>query len=352
VNGLVDFEAVLESALPERGQILAVPLSGAIEGFVADQVDAFVATDVFRELWVGAAEVAHTAAVRVLKGEAEALETDDGTITLNLVPVVNQVLQRLTAASPEILGRQVDLPDVSVDDIPEAAITRIEDALGRDLPDDLGQITVYDDGALEAAQEALRLFEQLVIVSVVGTVVFAGAALWVSQRRRRTLLQLVVGAAIGMVILRRVAFRLRDDLAELPPRPAGRAAADLAVGDFLDPLLTFSQWVLIGLAVVALVAVATADYPWVVTLRHRIADLAGRVFGAARRGATDDATVNWIAGHGDVLQVAVGVVTLVLLWILPLSWPGVLIVLAAGVAAAVAVRRVHATTDGDLAPAP
>jgi hypothetical protein len=350
---LVDFEAVLEEALPERGRLLVAPLSSAVEGFVGDQVDAFVATDAFRRLWVGAAELAHTGAVRVLRGEATNLETGDGTITLNLVPIVNQVLARITAASPEILGRQVDIPDVTLDDVPEAAVTKLEDALGRELPENFGQITVYDDGTLEAAQEGLELFDRLVVVFVVAMVLFAALALWVSQRRRRTTLQLVIGATLGLVLLRRIIFRLEDEVAELPPRPAGKEAAGLAAGNFLDPLLEFTQWALVGLVVVALVAVLTADYPWVVSLRHRIAAVVGSAAGAVGRGATDDATVRWIAGHHELLQVAVAVAALLALWVLDLSWLGVLVVLVVAAGAALAVRRVHLPApDEGLVPAP
>ncbi len=356
VFALVDVQAVLEEALPERGRLLAGPLSGAVEGFVADQVDAFVATDAFRRLWVGAAEISHKAAVRVLKGEATNLETGDGTITLNLVPVVNQVLARLTAASPEILGRQVDIPDVTLDDVPDAAVTKLEDALGRDLPENFGQITVYDDGTLEAAQEGLKRFDQLVVLFVAGMVVFAPLALWISQRRRRTLLQLVIGATLGLVLLRRVIFRLEDEVAELPPRPAGKEAADLAASSFLDPLLTFTQLVLIGLVVVGLVAVLTAEYPWVVRLRRRVAAVTGSAVGAVGRGATDDATVRWVAGHQELLQAGVAVLALLALWTLDLSWFGVLVVLAVAAGLAVAVRRVHPPDapppDEGLVPAP
>jgi hypothetical protein len=357
IVGLVDLEAVLEDALPPERQrlvaALAAPLSGAVEGFVGDHVDAFVATDAFRRLWVGAAELAHTAAVRVLRGEATNLRTSDGSITLNLVPVVNQVLARITEVSPEVLGRQVDIPDVSLDDVPEAAVTKLESALGRDLPEDFGQVTVYDDGALAAAQDGLKLFDELVVVFVVGMVLLAALALWVSQRRRRTTLQLVIGATLGLVLLRRVIFRLEAEVAELPPRPAGREAAGLAAGNFLDPLLSFTQWALVGLVVVGLVAVLTADYPWVVALRRRVATVAGSAFGAVGRGATDDATVRWIAGHQELLQVAVAIVALLALWVLDLSWLGVLVVLAVAGGVALSVRRVHLPApDEGLVPAP
>jgi hypothetical protein len=357
IVGLVDLEAVLEDALPpDRSRLvaaLAAPLSGAVEGFVGDQVDAFVATDAFRRLWVGAAELAHAGAVRVLRGEATNLQTSDGTITLNLVPVVNQVLTRITAASPEILGRQVNIPDVSLDDVPEAAVAKLESALGRDLPEDFGQVTVYDDGTLAAAQDGLDLFDKLVVVFVVAMALFAALALSVSQRRRRTTLQLVIGATLGLVLLRRVIFRLEDEVAELPPRPAGKEAAGLAASNFLDPLLTLTQLMLIGLVVVGLIAVLTADYPRVVSLRRRVAALVGSAAGAVGRGTTDDATVRWVAGHQELLQAGVAILAVIALWTLALSWLGVLIVLAIAGAVVLAVRRVHPPApDEGLVPAP
>jgi len=50
LNQLIDPEQILEDALPDRAQILAVPLSGAVENFVGDQVSTFVASDTFARL--------------------------------------------------------------------------------------------------------------------------------------------------------------------------------------------------------------------------------------------------------------------------------------------------------------
>jgi hypothetical protein len=341
VTALVDVRALLEDALPERGQLLAGPLSNAVDGFVRDKVDEFVATDAFERLWVGAARLSHEAAVRLLRGEATNVQTSDGSITLNLVPVVNQVLARLTAASPEILGRQVDIPDVTLEDVPDAAITKLERALGRPLPKDFGQVTVYDNGKLQAAQDGLELFDQFMVAFAVATPIFLVLALWVSQRRRRTVLQLVVGAGLGLVLLRRVMFRVQDDVAALPPRPAGQQAAGLALHNFIDPLLTFTEWALAAIAIVGAVAVLTSDYPWVVSLRHRVRTVAASATGAVQRGATDEGTVRWVAGHQELLQFAVGALALVALWVLDLSWLGVLLVLLVAAGLVLFVRRVH-----------
>ena len=324
---VVDPRALFAEVLPERGQLLAVPLANAVEGFVRDRVESFVGSDEFERLWVGAVTVAHEAAVRLLRGESEAVVAENGQVTLNLLPVVNAVLQRITAASPEILGREVDLPDVTVDDIPDIAIVRLEDALGVDLGDDFGQFTVYDDGKLEAVQEGVRLFDRLVVLLLPLGVVLAGGALWLSTRRRRTLLQLSAGLALGMVLIRRVGFRLQDEVASLPPTAEGRRAGAAAAEQFLHPLTTFAAWTLAVAGVVGAVAVLTGGYPWVTSLRRNAGELWARVVTTTGERARDEATVAWIGDHRDFLLIGGVVVGLVLLWIADLSWAGLLLVL-------------------------
>ena len=349
---VVDPEALFQEVLPERGQILAVPLANAVEGFVGDQVESFLGTEQFERLWSGAIAVAHEGAVRVLRDESEAVTTEDGQITLNLLPVINAVLAQITAQSPELLGREVDLPDVTVEEIPEAAITRIEDALGVELDDDFGQFTVYDDGTLSAAQDAISLFDRLVVVLLPLGVLLAALAVWLSHRRRRTLLQLCAGLAIGMVLIRRVGFRLEDEIGALPPRPQGQESARLAADAFLLPLTDFGAWVLAGAAIVAAVAVLTGAYPWVVSLRRRAVGLWGLAVATTTERARDEATVAWITQHRDALLAAGGIAGLVILWFVDLSWAGLLIVLALTAAFEIAVYRIGTQPEPPAAAPP
>lgn len=337
---IVDPEALFAEVLPERGQLLAAPLANAVEGFVRDRVESFVATDQFERLWVGALSAAHSTSVRVLRGESVAVTTENGQVTLNLVPVLNAVLAQITAESPEILGRQVNLPDVSVDDIPEAAIARVEDALGIQLDDDFGQFTVYDDGTLETAQRGVDLFDRFVVVLLPLGIGIAAWALWLSHRRRRTLLQLCAGIALGMVLVRRVGFRLQDEVASLPPTTAGRrAAADIAE-PFVDPLVTFAALTLGAVAVIAAVAVLTGPYPWAITARRSGAQLVARATAATAERSRDEATVVWVADHRDTLLIAGAVCGLALLWIADLSWTGLIAIVAPVAAFEVAVYRI------------
>ncbi len=342
---LVDPEAIFREVLPERASVLAVPLSSAIESFVADRVDSFVASDAFATLWNRALRRAHETAVKVLRDESDAVEATGGTVTIDLAPAIQAVLDRITAASPEILGREVDIPDVSVDDVPDAVRTRLENRLGRDLDEGFGQITIYDDGKLEEAQAAIRLFDRVVVTSVVVAFVLMALAMWISPRRRRTLLQLAVGIALGMVLLRRVALLLEEDVADLARTPAGAEAAANAIDSFLDPLHSFAGWVLVVLAVVMVLAVATADYPWVRRVRRGVVALATRIGRPVADTAHDDAVVTWVATHRTPLLVmGAGVGLLVLAWA-DLTWLGTLLVLAVLGAYALVIHRLGGVSE-------
>jgi hypothetical protein len=333
VMSLIDPEAYLERVLPERGQALAAPLTSALRGFVNDEVDTFFASDTFDRLWVEVNRRAHTRAVAVLEGDTGNLEIEGDNVEMNLVPVINQVLAQISEASPEILGRTVDLPTVTVDDIPQAAIEKIEDALGRDVPDDFGQFTVFQAQRLEQVQDAVSLFERLVVAAVVAAVLLLALTLWVSPRRRRTLLQLMVGITLGVVLLRRLGLRLEDDVVDLA-NPDNQGAVRVVVGAFVSSLLDATAWILAITVTVLTVALLTGPYRWAGALRHGVASaghIAGRAVNAAVTRSRDERTVRWVDAHRDALQLGAIAVAVLVLLVADLSWLGlVLLALVVG----------------------
>ncbi|MGH9227532.1 MAG: hypothetical protein ACRD07_02170 [Acidimicrobiales bacterium] len=334
VMGVIDPEELIESALPERGQILAAPLTGAVREFVNDQVDSFLASDTFQRLWRQINQRAHERVVAVLEGDVPPnLQIQGDDVVLNVVPVLNQVLARIGETSPEIFGRTVDLPTVTVDDIPQAAVRRIENALGQDLPDDFGQFTVFDASRLEQVQDTVTLFNRLVVGAVVAAIVLFALTLWVSPGRRRTLLQLTVGIAPGVVLIRRLGLRLEDDVVELV-RPENREAVGVVVGAFVSSLVDATSWILGIAAVVAVAALVTGPYPWAQALRSGTVSgaraLAGAVGSAVAR-RPDDPVVAWVGAHREVLQIGGIVAGILALLVLDLSWLGlVLLVVLVG----------------------
>lgn len=352
--GVIDAEAFFESVLPERGQALAAPLTSALRGFVEDQVDAFLASDEFERLWVEINRRAHTRVVDVLEGDTGNLQIEDGEVVMNLVPVLNGVLAQMGEVSPEIFGRTVDIPTVTVDDIPEDAVAKVEDALGRDLPDDFGQFTVFDAQRLEAVQDAVSVFDRLVVAAVVLTVVLIALTLWVSPRRRRTLLQLTVGIALGVVLIRRLGLRLEEDVLELV-EPENREAVGVVVGAFVDSLLDATAWILAAAALIAVVALLSGPYGWAVALRRRIASvavaLAAAVGGAVTR-RPDEATVTWVRQHREILQVGGIVAAIVVLLAVDVSWFGLLVLALVIGGFELAVTRIAQLTPHGPEPEP
>ena len=145
----VNPEAVLRENLPDRARILAVPLSAAIEDFVGEQVDKFYASDAFEEVWTIAATRAHDAAIATLRGDNPAITTDDEKVTINFIPLINEVLARILEEAPGLVGSDAKLPTITVDDVPSEAREKLGDALGVNLDDDFGTFTIYDDGKLQ-----------------------------------------------------------------------------------------------------------------------------------------------------------------------------------------------------------
>lgn len=339
VMKLVDPKALFEDVLPERGQLLAVPLSGAVEGFVGDQVATFVASDAFARLWVGINEQAHAAAVRVLKGDSDVVQAGDDEITLNLVPVINQVLSRITSASPELFGRTVDIPDVQIDEVPTAAIDAVNNAFGTDLPEDFGQITIYDQGALKEVQDAIALFDRIVVLSVIVFVLATVGAIALSVDRRRTVLQLAITDVLLLILMRRAGMIAQDQVLGLvrveDNEPAVRAATDA----LLQGLFDGTRLLLWLFGIIIVIAWLTGSSARVVKVRRGVASAATGVVSAARDRGSDPATVAWLVAHRDALRVAGVVVALGLLWWLDLSWFGVFVLLALVVAYEVLLSR-------------
>lgn len=321
VMKLVDVENLIAEALPDRAQILAPTLAGAVEDFVRGKVEEVFATPEFQQLFETVVDTAHQQAVDLLEGTKSEVVTANGdTVTLNFLPIINEVLAKIGDASPEILGRNIDLPTVTTDDLPDAAREKISDALGVTLDDNFGTITVYDAGALQAAQDGVKAFNKVVWLLVGLTVLLVPLTLWLSTHRRRTLLQLVVAISVGMVLIRRVSLRLQGDLLNLVRIPENVPAVQVTTDRVVDPLRTGAEIVLWVALAIVVVAVATGPYPWVVSLRARIARLARSAVATAQERSQDEDTLVWVDAHRDALQWAGGIVFLLALWFVDLSW--------------------------------
>jgi Phosphoglucomutase len=184
------------AAIGERATLLAGPLTNALHGFVQEQVLKVVESDAFETFWVEANRFVHTQVLAIMRGESDTVSLAEGKVLLNLVPLVNLASPRSRTFVRSRRPRR-DPPDVEPGEVPSSQIAKLEQALGIDLPDNYGQIPVYDSQDLKALQQTLYTAKRLLILLLVLIPVLIAAALSVSTRRRRTLVQLTVGGAIG-----------------------------------------------------------------------------------------------------------------------------------------------------------
>jgi hypothetical protein len=299
----LDVEARLASVLAdvrEELAFLAGPITEAVRERVQMRVEQLLASDAFQQLWAEANRVAHTQILAVLNGDTDTVQIEGDTVVLNTLPIVNEALKGLAGLASELAGRDVQFPEITAETVPSEAVTRLESALGVDLPDDLGAIEVYDADEVREVQQAVNLFDRGVVLFVLLWLVTAIAALAVSQHRRRTLLQLFTAFAVILVIERRFAIATVNGVVDgLDPeaQAAGRAIVDVLLGS----LLTYTAWLLAIAFVVILVALLTGPYGWAVRLRRGVAEVGGAAVGMVR-GTEAGPTARWIAPRRDLLM--------------------------------------------------
>jgi hypothetical protein len=109
----LNVEQRVKDALPPRAAFLASPLTGAVYGYVQDAVNKVIASPQFAQLWPQINRVAHQQAMDILNNNSAAVRNSGQTVTLNLLPVVNQVLSRLEQQVPSLFGKTVNLPTLT-----------------------------------------------------------------------------------------------------------------------------------------------------------------------------------------------------------------------------------------------
>ena len=308
----------------ERLAFLAGPITDSVRGFVQEKVQGLVSSDAFAEYWTQANRSVHGQLVAALKGEGGTLVTENGQVVLNLLPIVNEALRQVSNVATELTGRDVSLPEVTVEELPSQVIPQLETALGVDLPDRFGTIVIYDGDELATVQRAVDVFARGVVLFALLFLVFAAAAIGLSTRRRRTIVQLSAALALVLVLERRFAIAAASrvvDQAREENRSAARAVVDLVLGS----LLTYTAW-LLAIAVVALiVASVTAPYPWAVRMRAWVRGLGLAAAGAFRQG-TRPREAAWVGTHRDALMLSGAAVGVVILLLADLTIGGILLV--------------------------
>jgi hypothetical protein len=326
VQGL-DVEERIESALgqadrlPTQAALLAGPFASRIQGFLEDRIRGFLSSERGQQLWVDLNRRVHQRAVAILRGETGPGATvEGGTVTLNLVPLMNRVLAGAGDLLTDILGRPVSLPtveEIRASGGADQARALLEDRLGVQLPDTFGELVVFRSDQLAAAQDAVRLLDRFVVLLLIVTVILIAASLALSVARRRTLIHLGIGlllaTLIARLVVRAIQQRIVDGAAE-----GSRKALQEVVGNVFAGLLDFTAFLVVASVVVGVAAYLAGRPPWVRRIDARLQSWSGGTEG--RRGA-------WVASHLDGLRFAGVLVAVLVLFLVDPSWVAVIITL-------------------------
>ncbi len=231
----VDVDAALQEVLPDQLQRFEPVLAAGARTAVERGLTRVLANPDVQALVEEVVKRAHARAVDLLEGDglADGIDVTDGVVTLNTLPLIGRAFEQV-----QQLGvlTNVELPELTAEGDPTEQIAALEEATGRDLPDDFGQLVVYRSERLADAQATLanaqRLFalvQRAIAVLVVLSIVLVAATILVARRRWRATFLLALGGAAAMVIVRSAARRVVEDAPELAARPGGQAAIESIV---------------------------------------------------------------------------------------------------------------------------
>ena len=300
----LDLEQRLSDALPEEVAIAAGPITNAAQGYLAQGTAALVASDAFQAAWDASLAAGHTVTIGILSGsDTTAVENTDGTIVLNLTPVVNALVGEGADFLSGLLDRDVNAPELTGDDI-DAALAALEEQMGTDLPTDFGQVTLFQSDDLAAAQQAYHVARTSAWLAPLAAFVMVLIALAVAPNRLRTALGIAIGVALGMLL---VALALEPVQTSLLDAAADEGLADAVAAGFSTVLSSLRG----GIVVITLLGVLAAG----------VLFLTGRSSAAARGREVVGRSPSLAAAHrGAFLGGGLVVLLLVLALIPGQSW--------------------------------
>jgi hypothetical protein len=308
IQSKVDFDSLISSALPQQAEQLAPAIATGLQQILRRQIDDFVQSPRFPELWDDANRRVHSRVVELLTtGQSKRLTLQGDTVYLDMGPAVDRVKQALN----------------------DRGLTRLADAIPPTVD---GRVTLLTSDGFVKARKGVNLLQTLAIVLPILALLCLAGHVWLSRPRRRGLLRVGLGLIVtSLLLLALVGIGRTLYLDAINANVLPRQAA----ADIFDSLISLLR---LGMRIVAIVAVVVALIALVLGRTSQIAAGSRRAWAVV----ANDQRVSWVSEHRGVLQgVAVAIGAIVLFsWSPPTAWvvliDAVLVILAVLVIAAIA----------------
>ena len=238
----------------------------------------------------------------------------------------------------EIFNRSIDIPAITEQPTSTRRWACSSSSSACDLPDDFGQIKVFESDALPAAQAAIATMDKVVYALVALTILLAIVAFVLSTRRLRTALWLGFGVAIGLIVVRRLALRLDDAIVARVTGETNQAAVGAVTSDVFQDLRNFTTLMLVAAILIGVGAYLAGRPPWLTRTLERASD--GTLV------PRDAGWIRWIGEHGLVLRVIAVALGALVLFFANLGWMSLLVVMALVAAAWFVLTYLHERVTG------
>ncbi|HVD86446.1 MAG TPA: SHOCT domain-containing protein [Solirubrobacterales bacterium] len=198
----VDVRKELEEILPGDVKELAGPAAGGLRQVAGDGAEKVLETSTAQRLWEDANRTAHEQLLAVLENKKEAVETEEGNVSLNLGSLLTNLADQVG------IGEQ----------------------LAEKLPPDAGQIEILHSDELQTAQNIAIAIKGLALLLSVLTFAAFAAAIYISRDGRWVTVLFsgigLISAGFAVVVARHIAGGIVVDqlVRTESAKPAGEAA--------------------------------------------------------------------------------------------------------------------------------
>jgi hypothetical protein len=269
----VDVQALAREALPDRADVLAPAIAEGVNGAVRRQINDFVHSDRFPEIWDNANRRIHERVVGLLTtGKSGRLELQGDTVYLDLSAAVERVK----------------------DGLRQRGFTRVADAIPPTVD---GRVELLSSSGFSKGRDAIHRLERLSIVLPILAILFLAAHVFFADSRRRGLLRVGIGLALtGLIMLALVGIGRTLYLDAIDQAVLPRDAAEV-IFDKLIILLREALRITVLAAVLLAVLSLLAGRP----LRVAIEKGGPKLRETATRVAASPQTT-WLAEHKTAVQ--------------------------------------------------
>lgn len=242
----VDVEAEIKEPLPDDYESASGPVAAGLRQVAPLIVERALQQPALQRLWAAALEQSHETLVAVLEGDGAAVSTQGGIVMLDLEQIILDATDRLGIRK------------------------QVEDK----LPEDVGRIEILRSNELDTAQDAFQLLKTLAWLLPIVTLVLFALAVVISRRRRATVrgigIAMVVVGVVGLVAANLTGNYLVDSLVN--DRDTREAAGN--AWDILTAVLRGSfRWLIVVGILFVLAAWLAGPGRWAIAVRRALAPL-------------------------------------------------------------------------------